>query len=204
MLTGFLATLIALFVIVDPFGTAAVFAALTRGQSAAQSQRIAVKAVLIAIGLLLFFGFAGQTLLNYMGISLPAFRIAGGLLLFVTAFRMLMGIHDPDHLDSAGTAYVDRSDIAVFPLAIPMLAGPGCITAVLLHMTTPGGIENTISVSLAIIVVEVIALFCLIGAAKLVRVFGATGTGILARVMGILLAAMAIQFIADGIRQISQ
>jgi multiple antibiotic resistance protein len=204
MVTGFLATLIALFVIVDPFGTAAVFAALTSGQNAAQSRRIAIKAVIIAIGILLFFGFAGQTLLDYMGISLPAFRIAGGLLLFVTAFRMLMGFHDPNHLNSGETAYVDRSDIAVFPLAIPMLAGPGCITAVLLHMTTPGGVENAISVSLAIIVVEIVALFCLIGAARLVRVFGSTGTGILARVMGILLAAMAIQFIADGIHQISQ
>ena len=202
-MTGFISTLIALFVIVDPFGTAAVFAALTQGQPAAHTRRIAFKAVVIAIGLLLFFGFAGQSLLDYMGISLPAFRIAGGMLLFVTAFRMLMGFHDPDHLNSEDTAYADRSDIAVFPLAIPMLAGPGCITAVLLHMTAPGGMTNTLSVTLAIIAVEILAFFCLIGAARLVLIFGSTGTGILARVMGILLAAMAIQFISDGVHQIS-
>jgi multiple antibiotic resistance protein len=134
-----------------------------------------------------------------MNISLSAFRVAGGLLLFTTAFRMIMGYHDPDQLDSEKSTYKDRSDIAVFPLAIPLLAGPGTMTAALMFTTEAQTMPEHAAVMAVIVLVELIALASLLGAAKLSEFFGPTGNSIIARVMGILLAAMAVQFIADGI-----
>ncbi|MCM2344435.1 MAG: MarC family protein, partial [Alphaproteobacteria bacterium] len=109
----FVSAFVSLFVVVDPFGTAAIFAVLAQGMDRRQQRWIALKAVLIALGILLLFSLVGRILLEYMHISLPAFRVAGGLLLFVTAFRMIMGFHDPDQLNSEKTSYKDRSDIAV-------------------------------------------------------------------------------------------
>jgi multiple antibiotic resistance protein len=135
-----------------------------------------------------------------MRVSLPAFRVAGGILLFVTAFRMIMGFHSSDKLNSEKSAYKDLSDIAVFPMAIPLLAGPGIITASLMFMTEATNIMGNILVLFSIVLVQLIALAALLGAGKLSRVFGNAGQGIIARIMGILLAAMAVQFVADGIK----
>ena len=198
----FISAFVSLFVVVDPFGTAAVFAVLTQSMTRKQQRLIALKGMLIALAILLLFSVVGRTLFEYMHISLPAFRVAGGLLLLVTAFRMIMGFHDPDQLNSEKTAYKDRSDIAVFPLAIPMLAGPGVMTAVIMFSTAAHDIVSHIQVTAAIIVVQILALFSLLGAGTLARVFGASGNSIIARVMGILLAAMAVQFMADGITEL--
>ncbi len=203
MATGlFLSTLISLFVIVDPFGTSAVFASLTQGLARAEQKKIALKAVFLAIVLLIVFCLVGNRLLAHMGISLSAFRVAGGLLLFVTAFRMIMGFHDPDQLESEQTAYKDRSDIAVFPLAIPLLAGPGCMTATIMFATAAHGVGEHLQILAAIVIVEAVALLSLNGAAWLGRFFGPTGNGVIARIMGILLASMAVQFIADGLHDL--
>lgn len=198
----FVSAFVSLFVVVDPFGTAAVFAVLTQSMTRKQQRVVALKAMLIALVILLTFSVIGRTLLDYMHISLPAFRVAGGLLLFVTAFRMIMGFHDPDQLNSEKTAYKDRSDIAVFPLAIPMLAGPGVMTAVIMFSTAAHDMISHVQVTVAIVVVQVLALFSLLGAGTLSRFFGATGNSIIARIMGILLAAMAVQFMADGITEL--
>lgn len=202
MISAFISAFVAMFVIVDPLGTAAVFAVLTGHFSKEQARATAVKAVLIAIGVLVGFSLIGEALLHHMGISLHAFRIAGGFLLFVTAFRMLMGSHDASHLNSEETSYADRSNVAIFPLAIPFLAGPGCMTAALLNVSNTHLPAEKISVLAAIVLVEVLALICMFAANKIVRAIGPDGTSLLARLMGILLAAMGVQFIADGVLKI--
>lgn len=198
----FVSAFVSLFVVVDPFGTAAVFAVLTQSMTRADQRKIALKAVVISLLIMLAFSAFGRILLEYMHISLPAFRIAGGALLFVTAFRMVMGFHDPDQLNSGKSAYKDRTDIAVFPMAIPLLAGPGVMTAVIMFSTTAHDAISHAQVIIAIILVQVFALFSLLGAAQMGHFFGTTGNSIIARIMGILLAAMAVQFMADGITEL--
>ncbi len=200
MLETFLQALVTMFVIVDPLGTSAVFAILTGKMQQSDAFKVALKAALISVGLLLGFGFLGELLLEELGISLAAFRIAGGLLLFVTAFRMLMGFHDPDQISSDKTVYRDKSDIAVFPLSIPFLAGPGCMTAAILLVSASGEVADRALVALAIVLIIAFAFFAMLGAGRLSRVIGPTGNSLLARVMGVLLAAMSVQFIADGIK----
>lgn len=198
----FLAAFITLFVIVDPLGTSAVFPSLVRNYPASQIRVIAFKAAIVSSCILILFGIGGQALLNYLGISIPAFRIAGGLLLFVTGFRMIMGFHDQDQVESEKNVYNDKSDVAIFPLAVPLLAGPGSMTATLLHMTKAESFSDKGMIIAAIVAVQVIALISMLGAERLVRFFGPTGSTLLARLVGILMAAMAIQFLIDGVRQI--
>jgi multiple antibiotic resistance protein len=198
----FLAAFITLFVIVDPLGTSAVFPSLVRNHNASQVRLIAFKAAIVSSIILILFGIGGQALLTYLGISIPAFRIAGGLLLFVTGFRMIMGFHDQDQIESEKNAYKDKSDVAIFPLAVPLLAGPGSMTATLLHMTKAESFSDKGMIIAAIIAVQLIALVSMLGAERLVRFFGPTGSTLLARLVGILMAAMAIQFLIDGVRQI--
>lgn len=204
MLELFLASFISFLVIVDPLGTAAVFSALSAKMSAMQRRMIAIKAVVIATVLLIFFGLAGKFLLLKMGISLDAFRIAGGLLIFVTAFRMIMGFHDSDKIDSNDSVYKDTSNIAVFPLAIPLLAGPGCMTAMILNMGNAVTFEQKSVVIFCIILVEILALLAMLGAGRLTAIMGPTGSSLLSRLMGILLAALAVQFVADGVLNIAR
>lgn len=198
----FLAAFITLFVIVDPLGTSAVFPSLVRNYKAPQVRLIAFKAAIVSSCILILFGIGGGALLNYLGISIPAFRIAGGLLLFVTGFRMIMGFHDQDQVESEKNVYSDKSDIAIFPLAVPLLAGPGSMTATLLHMTKAESFADKGMIIIAIIAVQLIALVSMLGAERLVRFFGPTGSTLLARLVGILMAAMAIQFLIDGVREI--
>lgn len=195
----FLSAFVSLFVIVDPFGTAAVFVSLSQGMADGERKRIIIKGVGIAFSLIVIFSVCGAFLLHHMGISLHAFRVAGGLLLFITAFRMIMGYHDPDSLESKAS-YRDRSSLAVFPLAIPLLAGPGVLTATVMFTTTAGTVTGYFIVMGAITIVMSIALLSLLGAVRLTRFFGPTGNSIIARIMGILLAAMSVQFISDGAR----
>ena len=195
----FIASFITLFVIVDPIGVAAIFATLTRKEKPAKTRMIALRATLIASAILIIFGFGGYELLKVLHISIPAFRIAGGLLLFVTAFRMLMGFHDQDQLESGEGAYKDLSNIAIFPMSIPLLAGPGCMTAVMLHMTTVESFNDKLIVMTAIIVVQGLALISMLCAKRLLNIFGEGGSSLIARIIGILLAGLSIQFIADGL-----
>lgn len=198
----FLSAFVSLFVVVDPFGTAAVFATLTQRAGAEEQRRIAIKAATLAAIIIISFCLVGRYLIEYMHVSLPAFRVAGGILLFVTAFRMIMGFHDPDQLESESSAYRDLSNIAVFPLAIPLLGGPGTMTAALMFTTSAGnGFEYGLVLAV-IVLVQLIALASLLGAGWLSRFFGPTGNGIIARIMGILLAAMAVQFVADGLKDL--
>jgi multiple antibiotic resistance protein len=197
---SFLSALVTLTVIIDPLGTAAVYGALTASMAHAQASAVAKKASLVGMGVLFFFGLMGTTVLAQLGITLEAFRIAGGLLLFVIAFRMLMGDHDQQSIQQDGSVYADRTDIAVFPLAIPLLSGPGCITAIILLTSKSHEWEHQISVYAAMLVAVFVSWISMLGVGKLKTVLGSGGIQIMARLMGILLAALAIQFIADGAR----
>lgn len=201
MFDFFLPTFVTLFVIADPLGTAVLFLGLSQGYSEEQIKATAKRATFVAASIMIAFGLLGQHLLPVLGVSIPAFRIAGGLLLSVTAYRMVMGQRERQR---ARESAVDdeHEDIAVFPLAIPLLSGPGCMTASILLMNKPHEPAGQIGVALAMIAVQVASYFCLRYASRLSGLIGKTGTSILARVMGVILAAMAVQFIADGIRGI--
>ena len=198
----FLPAFVTLVVIIDPLGTAVVFAALTHALAPREGRVIARKASLIALCVLVFFGLLGGALLRQLGISLDAFRIAGGLLLFVIAFRMLMGDHDASSLKQPGALYADRSHLAVFPIAIPFLSGPGGITAMILLASQARDWQGEALVFAALACAMAAALACMLLSDRLKRVMGASGMVIAARLIGILLAAMSIQFIIDGVRSV--
>ena len=194
--------LITLLVVIDPVGVAATYSTLTAQANSSEKARIARNGVWIAAGILYFFALTGNAFLHALGITIPAFRIAGGILLFILAIEMILvrpsGLHatsDPESLDAE-----QRRDIAVFPLAIPLIAGPGAITSVLLLM---GHAWSDPWSAIGLLVVIAIALGVTFGmlrlASRLMRLLGVTGTQVVGRVLGILLAALAIQFILDGI-----
>lgn len=196
----FVSAFIMLFVTADPIGTSAVFSVLTGSYTRAKAAATALQAVLLALGLYAFFGYFGMKVLSYMGITLPAFRLAGGLLLFVTAFRMIMGRHDEDEIASKDSIYPARKNIAVFPLAIPLLAGPGCLTAFLLLLNQVKSHNDTFIVIAALLSVQLIALIAFLLVVELKRILGPGLMTMIARVMGILLASLAVQFVIDAIR----
>jgi multiple antibiotic resistance protein len=192
----------ALLVIVDPIGTAALFLGLTRGVSSAERRRLALRGVTIAGVVLLVFAFTGDFLLRALGIGLPAFRIAGGSLLFLLAIDMLLaGQPGFRHLtESESREAGEGHDISVFPLAIPVIAGPGALTTMVLLM---GGVEgNALGQGVVIVVlvaVLLIMLAALLTAGQLLSVLGRTGVNVVSRVLGILLAALAVQLVLDGL-----
>lgn len=186
-LTGF-------FVIIDPIGAALIFHALTVNKRFAQRWRIALKATLLAAMLLIVFGNYGESLLAALGININALRIAGGLLLFYTAFNMIT-----TPIDYAGAR--QGQDITVYPLCIPLMAGPGGLTLSILQFAKADHLGALLSVSLAIILIVALTLGLMLLAGQLKRVVGATGDEILRRFLGVILAALAIQFVYDGIYQ---
>ncbi|WGH78999.1 MarC family protein [Jannaschia ovalis] len=185
----------ALFVIIDPIGLVPIFIALTAGMDARHRRAIALRACAVATALLIVFTLAGESLLAFVGISMPAFRIAGGILLFLTALDMLFERRSQRR---EGQAESHPEDPSVFPLALPLIAGPGAITTMIL--LTDGadtvGTVSAIGVMLAVIAV-VLILFQL--AAPLERLLGPTGINVVTRLLGMLLAALSVQFVLDGI-----
>ncbi len=199
MLSEFLTAFVTLFVIVDPIGTAAVFVGLARNLSAVQARAIALKACLIAFSVLLFFTFFGSWLLGHIGITVPAFRVAGGILLFVTAYKMVM---HGETAEATPPGVEQARHIAVFPLAIPLLAGPGCMTATVLISQRMSENDTLYLGIAALVAVQAIALLCLLAANRVMRFLGESVLSVFARLFGVLLAALAVQFIADGARQL--
>lgn len=194
--------LITLLVVIDPVGVAATFEAMTADLESKERARIARKGVWIAAGILFFFAVTGNAFIDAIGITLPAFRIAGGILLFFLAIDMILvrqsGMHATTEPEQAE---LGRKDIAVFPLAIPLIAGPGAITSVLLHMGTAWR-TPWIAVGLLVVIgLALIVTFAMLRlAGPVMRLLGVTGTHVVGRVLGILLAAMAVQFVLDGVR----
>jgi multiple antibiotic resistance protein len=203
MIELFLSAFIGLFIIVDPVGTAAIFIGLTPKADKRTRRKIAKKACLIAGSVLIGFGLFGHFLLAQLGISLDAFRIAGGLLIFVSAFRMIMGERSSDSSSNSEPEDLEKlHDLAVFPIAVPLLAGPGCMTTTILLMGNAHTLAHQALVICAIMIVEFLAFIALIGATKVSAFVGKTGNSLLSKLMGVLLAALAVQFIADGILNI--
>ncbi len=190
-----------LFVIIDPPGLAPLFLALTQGMSAPQRRAIAIRASLVAIGILLGFGLFGEALLGFIGISMPAFRVAGGVLLFLTALDMLFERRQKRREDTAEEEEAEPDhDPSVFPLAVPLIAGPGAIaTMILLVGQTEGalGFAALVAVLLAVMAIN-FAFFMASGLIE--RALGKTGINVITRLLGMLLAALAVQFILDGLR----
>ena len=191
--------LLTLFVVMDPVGLAPVFVALAGGRPAAEQRRTAARAVRVAAGVLLTFAFFGPALLEYLGISLDAFRVAGGLLLFKIAVDMVFAHRERETDEEKAEASL-RDDISVFPLAIPMLAGPGAMTSVMILTAeareVPGGLFIVVA---AVALVLLLAYLALVLSARLARLLGRTGVNVVTRVLGVLLSALAVQYVADGV-----
>lgn len=197
--TAFLITAFAtLFVVIDPPGLVPLFIALTRGMEPQRRRAMAQRACLIAAVLLLIFGLAGEAILAFVGISMPAFRIAGGILLFLTALDMLFERRtqrregqqaEPDH------------DPSVFPLATPLIAGPGAIATMILLVGQAGpDWTATLWVMGLMLVMMAVTFAFLLASPPLERLLGRTGTIVITRLLGMLLAALSVQFVIDGVR----
>jgi multiple antibiotic resistance protein len=191
---------VTLFVIVDPVGTAVIFAGLMRGASKDFTRRMAWRATALAGGMILVFAFLGDALLQALGITLPAFRIAGGLLLFLLATDMVFarpsGIRNPTVPEQEEAAR--STDVSVFPLAFPLLAGPGALTSIVLLMAKARSPWEAAGVIVALAAVLGLTLLTLLFAARVMRRLGVTGANVISRVLGIILAALAAQLVLDG------
>lgn len=203
MTVDFIASaLVTMVVIVDPVALVPVFLAVTEGFSASQRRQAAWRACLIAFVILSACAFGGAWLLGKLGISLPAFRIAGGLLLFWIGFEMVFGLRNARKGEVAREA-VDREHIlriAAFPLAIPLLAGPGAITATLLLAGQAQGRPTLMLALVGVLAfVTLLASLCLSAAPRVDRMLGTLGNVVVSRLLGILLAALAVQFVIDGV-----
>ena len=200
--SAFLVAFATLFATVGVADIAFIFAALTKRNTAHERFVFATRGVLIATGILLLFAVLGSPILDVFGITIPALRTAGGLLLFLIAIDMVFARH------SGGTGTTDeeevearsRDDIAVFPLAMPLLAGPGAISAVILLTTGTTSTAEFWAVLAAIVVILFLAWLTLLVAIPIQRLLGVTGLAVVSRVIGILLAALAVQFVFDGIK----
>jgi multiple antibiotic resistance protein len=189
--------LVTMIVVIDPVGIAPLFLALTTDKTAAQRRSIAIRATLVAAFVLTLFALFGEALLTFVGISMPAFRIAGGVLLFLTALDMLFERRTKRREDR--TEEEDTDDPSVFPLAIPLMAGPGAIASVILLVGQKPGGEGLVTV-LAITAITLLALLItLLLSSKLDRLIGKTGIDVFTRVLGMLLAALSVQFVLDGL-----
>lgn len=191
------------FVIIDPIGVVPFFLTLTAGFDAAERRATALKSVAIATGILLMFTVVGQALLHYLGISLPAFRITGGLLLFLLAIDMVVvkegGIRATTAEEKEEATH-RRPDVAVFPLAIPLISGPGAIASVILLQTqAPDLATKAVTAGVMVGVLMLVAVSFLL-AAPIMRVLGVTGINVLTRVLGIVLAALAVNNVIEGLR----
>lgn len=189
---------VTLFVIIDPPGLAPIFIALTQGMNAKQRRIVAFRACAIAAMLMLVFLFLGETVLGFIGISMPAFRIAGGLLLFLTALEMLFQKRQARREENARD---EQDDPSVFPLALPLIVGPGAITTLILLAGQAQGAADYAAIIAVMFSVLLIVFIACLAAPPIERALGHTGLNIVTRVLGILLAALATQFVIDGLRQ---
>ncbi|GAB4470774.1 MAG: MarC family protein [Erythrobacter tepidarius] len=198
----FLSAFVTLFVVIDPPGCAPIYAGLTKGASAAQARNMALRATLIASIILLIFALFGQELLAALHIELNSFRIAGGLMLFFIAFDMVFEKRTQRRESRAEkiAATPEIEDVSVFPMAMPMLAGPGAIAAVMLLMNEANGLSESLEVLAALAAVLVITAAALVAAGPLIRLLGDKVEAVITRLLGVLLAALAAQYVIDGLK----
>lgn len=191
-------SLVTLIVVVDPVGLAPLFVALTRGVPEQRRRVQAVRGVALGAVILFVFAFIGDPLLEALSIGLPAFRIAGGALLFLVAVDIIFGRPSNVRPDPEDEGPSPQEDIAVFPLAIPLIAGPGALATVLLY-TGGGGPAQTAAFLGVLTFVLLLTLASLLLAPRIMSIFGKSGSDVLSRVLGVLLAALAVQFVLDGV-----
>ena len=199
-----ISALVTLIVVVDPVGLVPTFLAVTQGLPQQARRRIALRAAIIAAAILAGTALVGDWLLHQLGITLPAFRIAGGLLLFAVASEMVFGVRIERQSKQAEDALEEHvRNVAAFPLAIPLMAGPGAITATLLLAGQARG--DPIALAVLIAVVMLVCALCLgvfLLANRVDRLIGITGNVVLSRLLGVLLAALAVQYVIDGVRAV--
>jgi multiple antibiotic resistance protein len=188
---------VTLFVVIDPPGLIPLFIALTQGMTPSHRHSIGVRACLIGALLLTLFGLFGEAVLNFVGISMPAFRIAGGILLFLTALDMLFERRTQRR---EGQKTDPQHDPSVFPLATPLIAGPGAIaTMILLVGEVDGGWTGVVAIHALMLGVIGLCYLLFLAAGPIERALGRTGTVVITRLLGMLLAALSVQFVIDGI-----
>jgi multiple antibiotic resistance protein len=191
---------VTLLLVVDPVGLVPAFLAAAGGLGGRDRARIAVRSPLIAAAILVGLALCGNWLLRQLGIGIPAFQIAGGLLLFAVAYQMVFG--DRPHREARETDKTMAehvSDVAVFPLAIPLMAGPGAIATTLLLSSAAGTTSRLVVVILVILLVCLTCMICFALAVPIAKTLGNTGNAVLSRLLGILLAAFSVQFVLDGV-----
>uniref|UniRef100_A0A9E7ZYX3 UPF0056 membrane protein n=1 Tax=Bosea sp. NBC_00436 TaxID=2969620 RepID=A0A9E7ZYX3_9HYPH len=201
------AALVTMLVTLDPPGLAPIFLSLTRGMSESERKQVAIRASIIAFCIMAFFAVAGDVVLKALGVSLPAFRIAGGLLLFWIAFEMVFERRTERKQQTAETAITQDHirNVAAFPLAIPLMAGPGALTAMILLAGRAHG-DPLLLITLAVIcgLVVLSCLLVFLTATPIAKLLGVTGNIVLTRLLGVVLAALAVQFVIDGIKAAAQ
>jgi multiple antibiotic resistance protein len=189
-------SIVTLFVVIDPVALTPLFITVTQGHTSDERRAIGLRACLVAFGLLVLFTFLGEGLLGFIGISMPAFRIAGGILLFLTALDMLFERRSKRRQDQVD----ERVDPSVFPLAIPLIAGPGAIATVILLAGQQNTLVGNITIIATVFVVLAVAFLFMLAAGPFERILGKTGINVTTRLLGMLLAALSVQFVLDGLR----
>ncbi len=198
---GWLSAFVTLLVTLGPIETAAIFAGLTTTASVAARRRIALRGSAVAGAMLLLFAVAGGAVLALLHVSLPAFRVAGGVLLFLQALTLTFASPGLSSISAGETDDARRADdIAVFPLAFPLIAGPGPLSAIVLLMGRGTALIDRVAIIGALVVTLLITLACLLASGRITAWLGRTGTDVVGRISGILLAALAVQFVFDGLR----
>ena len=204
MLESFLKFFVVFFLVVEPISLVPLFASLTEGASDSYRRRMAIKAVLVAGGIILLFALTGAAFLGALGISIDAFRIFGALLLFLVALEMVFARESGTRTSTDEQAESRRrADISVFPLAFPFLSGPGALTTILLWFGPVSVSREPLlfaALMMAAALVLVVSLLMMLGAERLMRVLGATGANVANRLLGVVLGALAVQFVIDGIK----
>ena len=197
----FVSSLITFFVVIDPPGCAPIFAGLTAGASAAARRAMAVRAVGVAAAILLVFALFGEALLRGLGIDLASFRIAGGIMLFLIALEMVFERRTQKREDRAAKVASEHvEDVSIFPMAMPMIAGPGSIATVMLLSARQHGLAAHLVVLGAMVTILLLTLLALLAAGPMMRLLGARIEAVITRLLGVLLGALAVQFVIDGVQ----
>ncbi len=199
----FISAFVTLFVVIDPPGCAPIFAGLTSGTPASHRRNMAVRSTLVASAILMGFAAVGQAFLNALGVSLSAFRIAGGIMLFLIALEMVFEKRTARRESRAeGVKATEHEDISIFPMGIPMIAGPGSIASAMLLTARARGLYEHLVVYGALASVMVLTLVALLIAGPLMKFVGEKIEAMITRILGVILAALAVQFVIDGLRTV--
>lgn len=199
----FLSAFITFFVVIDPPGCAPIYASLTKGANAHQRHSMAIRATLVASGILFVFALFGEKLLGALHIELQSFRVAGGIMLFLIALDMVFEKRTERREKRAQEIMEtpEIEDVSVFPMAMPMIAGPGSIATVMLLMAQNDGLDRALTILGALFAVLVLTLLSLLAAGPIMKILGHKAEAVITRLLGVLLGALAAQLVIDGLRQ---